>query len=271
MDKVLTEFGEVQEPAIINALLNEDYSVYEVFRVVKRVPLFLEDHFARLLKSMQIQGITSPLTYPEFLQKTLELIKITGKPEGNIRFVILIGDKKTSWYFAFIPAVYPGADQIRDGVDTALFEAERVNPNAKVLQKNVRFTANRLIEELKVYEVLLVDHNGFITEGSRSNVFFVKGQTFFTSPAEKVLVGITRLKVFECLNALGYPVVEKAIHKSELNLFEAVFLTGTSPKVLPVKSIGNLSFSPHHAGVRALIRKYDEMIDSYLENKLSDA
>ena len=52
----------------------------------------------------------------------------------------------------------------------------------------------RLISDNKLYEVLLVDRNGRITEGSRSNVFFVKGNKFYTGPSAMVLVGITRKK-----------------------------------------------------------------------------
>lgn len=267
MDIILTEFGQVRESGKVTALLNEDYTVYEVFRVMNGVPLFLDEHFDRLLKSVQIQKIETPLTYNEFFQMVLELIGISGKSEGNIRFVILAKEKKPSWYFAFIPAVYPDAYDVCKGVDTELFEAERVNPNAKVLQKYVRFTANRLIEEHQVYEVLLVDNEGFISEGSRSNVFFVKGDVFFTAPESRVLVGITRQKVFVCLNELGFQIIERAVHQSEMKSFDAAFLTGTSPKVLPVKSIGELSFSTVHHGVRALMRKYDEMIAKYIENQ----
>lgn len=266
MDIILTAYGQVHEPEKISAILSEDYTVYEVFRVIQGVPLFLEDHFERLMKSVKLYGVVSPLNYNEFFQKSLELITLFGKNDGNVRFVILADEKAPSWYFAFIPAVYPDAEDVQDGVNTELFEVERENPNAKVLQKIVRFTANRLIEEHKVYEVLLVDHEGFITEGSRSNVFFVKGDVFYTPPASRVLVGITRQKVFDCLKELGYQIVEKSVHKSELNSLDVVFLSGTSPKVLPVKSIGGLSFSSEHSGVKALMRKYDEMINEYIEN-----
>lgn len=264
MNNILTKNGFVDIPEEVSRILMKDYTVYEVFRVIKGVPLFLEDHYQRLVNSLMLQNTDVLLNYADFSEKAMQLIEVTHTTDGNIRFVILPEGEELNWYFAFVPAVYPNADNVRNGVDTELFEAERLNPNAKVLQKDVRFTANRLIEEHRLFEVLLVDHEGFITEGSRSNVFFVKGQMFYTAPAEMVLVGITRIKVFDCLKELGFPVVEKAIHLSELSSFEAVFLTGTSPKVLPVKSIGNLSFSSGHAGVRTLIQKYDELTEQYL-------
>lgn len=267
MNIILSDKGPVQKSADVSAILKEDYTVYEVFRVIQGIPLFLEDHFSRLINSMKLEHIASPLTYKEFLQKTVGLISLSQKTEGNIRFVILSKGNGQFWYFTFIPAVYPAADEILNGVDTDLFEAERVNPNAKVLQKNVRYTANDLIAERKLHEVLLTDREGFITEGSRSNVFFVKGDVFYTAPASKVLVGVTRQKVFDCLRELNYPLVEQAVHKSELQLFDAVFLTGTSPRVLPIKSVGILNFNPGHERVRQVMKKYDEMIDAYIENQ----
>jgi branched-chain amino acid aminotransferase len=246
---------------------NTGFTVYEVFRVIGGIPLFLEDHYARLALSMQLQQLDNPLSYDDFLKKTLELIRINGKSDGNIRFAIVGEGAESSWYFAFLPATYPDVDDWVKGVDTELFVAEREKPNAKVLQKNVRFTANRLIDEHHVYEVLLVDHDGFITEGSRSNVFFVKGEVFYTAPASKVLVGITRRKVFVCLNELGFQIVEEAVHHSELKSFDAVFLTGTSPKVLPVRSIGEITFRVGHSAVGALMRRYDEIIAEYIKSR----
>ena len=106
-----------------------------------------------------------------------------------------------------------------------------------------------------------------ITEGSRSNVFFVKDDVFYTAPAFQILVGITRQKVVDCLNGLNYPLIEQAVKASEMNQFDAVFLTGTSPKVLPVKSIGDLIFDARLSSVKKLIEHYDKLITQYIINQ----
>jgi branched-chain amino acid aminotransferase len=146
-----------------------------------------------------------------------------------------------------------------------LLIAERENPNAKVIQNSVREKANQLILKHKLYEVLLVNGNGLILEGSRSNVFFVKDEVFYTAPASQILVGITRQKILECLNILDFPIIEEAINASEIDQFDAVFLTGTSPKVLPVRSIGNLIYNTKLPQVTKLIAQYNLLIDLYIQ------
>jgi branched-chain amino acid aminotransferase len=136
-----------------------------------------------------------------------------------------------------------------------------------VIQNTVRESAIQLIANQKLYEVLLVDRNGLITEGSRSNVFFVKGEVFYTAQASLILEGITRQKVFECLNELGFQVIAEAVGVNEISRFDAVFLTGTSPNVLPVRSIGNQVFQPQLPSVKILIDHFNDLIAQYILNK----
>jgi len=115
-----------------------------------------------------------------------------------------------------------------------------------VIQATIREGANKMIADQKLYEVLLVNRDNLITEGSRSNVFFVKDNVFYTAPASSVLVGVTRKKVIECLYKLEYMLVEEAVISSEIGNYDAVFLTGTSPGILPVQSIGNQIIDTSH-------------------------
>jgi branched-chain amino acid aminotransferase len=95
----------------------------------------------------------------------------------------------------------------------------------------------------------------------------VKNGVFYTAPASMVLIGITRLKVMECLVKLNFRIAEEAISVDRIGQFDAVFLTGTSPKVLPVVRIGNLNYSASNPSVLALIDEYNRMINNYIENK----
>ena len=108
-----------------------------------------------------------------------------------------------------------------------------------------------------------------ITEGSRSNVFFVNGNKFYTAPASKVLVGVTRTKVIECIDELDFTVIEEAVLASQTGMFDAVFLTGTSPKVLPVNSIDSIHFEVKNIFVEQLMAKYNSMIDTYLNQQVN--
>lgn len=265
MNLVITNLGLRNESEYLNEIHQPDQSVYEVIRIIRGVALFLEDHFDRLLKSMKIQCIPFEMDYAGFKWNLNELIRLNQKAEGNVKFVYSASEGGNYWSFNFIQHSYPTLDEYRDGVLTDLLFAERKNANAKVIQPQVRDRANQMIADQKLFEVLLVDRGGRITEGSRSNVFFIKDEVFYTAPTSMVLVGITRQKVVDCLRILNFKVVEEAVCTAAMDLFDAAFLTGTSPKVLPIQSVGHKKFQVELPCVKKLMTTYDEMIENYIQ------
>jgi Branched-chain amino acid aminotransferase/4-amino-4-deoxychorismate lyase len=271
MKIILTSEGLANSASYFESDLNVEHSVYEVIRIIDGVALFLEDHFQRLLVSIDLQKIILPIGFQEFKAMLSELIHRNNQFEGNVKFSCYQVDKQVKWVCSFISHSYPAANDYQNGVKTDLLFAERKNPNAKVVQTSVREMANRAIAEKGLYEVLLVNKDKLITEGSRSNVFFVKGNRFYTAPIPMILEGITRRKVFECLHALGFAVVEEAISSDRICDFDAAFLTGTSPKVLPVNSVGKQVFSMRDEAVTKLMDKYNQLIQEYIRNEKSGA
>ncbi len=263
---IITNNGNLFHSEFNAALFNSDRSVYEVIRIIDGIALFLEDHFARLVSSIGMSSLHFEMDFPEFRHNITELVRLNQTENGNVKFVLAEFGKVNHWSFSFIPHSYPDTNDYERGVNTELLFAERENPNAKIIQNIVRDKANQLIADQTIFEVLLVNRDGLITEGSRSNVFFVKGNRFYTAPAYQVLVGVTRLKVLECLTELGFTIVEEAVLASEINTFDAVFLTGTSPKVLPVRSVGKQVFNTQLPVVKELMNQYNNVIANYIKS-----
>jgi len=263
----ITEKGIITEAEFLHETLNLESSVYEVIRVKDGIALFLEDHYLRLKNSLNLSNTDFDFPYDEFKKKIGELISLNQKKEGNIKFVLSAENLELNWAFAFIPHSYPTQEDYASGVSVGLLSAERINPSAKIIQSNLRAKANQIITENRYYEVILVDKDGMITEGSRSNVFFVKDGVFYTAPASKILEGITRSKVLECLQKLNFKVVEESVYASQIKEFDAIFLTGTSPKVLPISRVENYIFETDSKLVRKLIDCYDLMILDYIEKE----
>jgi branched-chain amino acid aminotransferase len=264
---ILTDKGVLdsnKEPYIFP---NTDRSVYEVIRLIDGVALFLEDHFDRLITSARISGIQLNMQLSEFSRSIEELMVANRQNTGNIKFLLTTENNVNHWWLSFIPHSYPTQAEYELGVTSGLLDAERLNPEAKVIQSAVREKADQMIADKKLYEVLLVDRNGFITEGSRSNVFFVKENIFYTAPATMVLSGVTRKKVLDCLKELNYPVIEQAVLDKEVCNYDGVFLTGTSPKVLPVNAIDDCRFNVANRFVKELMDFYNRKIDDYILSK----
>lgn len=239
--------------------------VYEVLRVIDGIALFAEDHFARFLKSCAITGVPCPIDLHQFIRQLDALIQANRIEIANIKidFHYRPGGENTLQLYT-IPHSYPTAFDYRFGVRCGLLKAERLNPQAKVVQHSVRERANEAITGNNLFEVLLVNEQDCITEGSRSNVFFIKGETVFTAPAEQVLLGITRAKVLDCIAQLGLECKEESIQVNVLAGFDAAFISGTSPKILPIAQIGEIKFSVDDTVLRSLMEAYDRLISSYI-------
>jgi len=245
---------------------NTGIEIYEVLRVMEGIPLFFEDHLRRFLHSAWLCHLEIPLD-PEEIYDFLQMLTNANLiQEGNIRFSYCFRPAGRFQAY-FIPHQYPDRKTIENGVICGLLTAERHDPNAKVIQPCLKEKANRLMSDNAYYEALLVNRNGYITEGSRSNVFFLKDGIFFTSPEEEVLPGITRQKVLEILASKGETFYLRNLAAEELSSMDAAFLTGTSPKVLPIQQIDKISYRVGHPEINELIESYDQLIVNYIKEK----
>jgi branched-chain amino acid aminotransferase len=247
---------------------NSGIEIYEVIRVINGVPLFMDDHLKRFYHSSWLLHLQIPLTEVEVHSSLIQLIKSNGIGEGNIRFSYCFRPSGRFQAY-FIPHFYPTASMVASGVNCGLYQSSRNDPNVKAVQAGIRQGADKLMAENGWYEVLLVSEHGRISEGSRSNVFFVKDGTLITAPDQEILPGITRKKVIELAIQNGIPVKYESIKTADLSDVESVFLTGTSPKVLPVKKVGDLLFRIDHPLVQKLIEGYNNLIERYLSQNVS--
>lgn len=252
----------------VELLASDAILIYEVVRIVDSICLFLEDHYERLKNSASLMGIPVRLTRQDFKDSIGKLIEANKLTEGNVKILIQYGNSRQSTFFFFIPHSYPLPKDYKEGVKADFLMVERVMPQAKVVQQKLRDESNRFIYSHQLYDAILVNGKNHILEGSRTNIFFVKDDHFYTPPSDFVLSGITRQNVIECLDELGFAFEEKVILIDSVSDYDAVFFTGTSPKILPISHLGQWYFSPTHDPVLKLIKAYDEKIRNYLrENK----
>ena len=107
--------------------------------------------------------------------------------------------------------------------------------------KSVALLANTLsfqeAHEKGLDECIFV-RNGYITEGTRSNIFFIIGSTLYTHPeSQHILSGVTRKNILRIANQKGIPVREEALSENKLLTVDESFITNTSAEVTPVTEI----------------------------------
>jgi branched-chain amino acid aminotransferase len=263
-------------------------SVYEVIRVIDGVPLFFEDHFARMQASLKTLGIEGGLEPAGVKSEIIMLVGAEDKSCCNVKISVIIEDGSPKPLYYISKSYYPPAEVVDAGVKTGLIRLERNNPNAKILNYSYKEAVTRRIEDGGFFEVLLVNSDENITEGSKSNVFFVRGNRITTTPGSAVLLGVTRKYVMEACRLAGYPVEEEftpaaylgqtlcdtadGSRNSRREPVDALFLSGTSIKVLPVSSVDGVTFnSSENSIVREVARQYDLLISRYVTGNKPDA
>lgn len=238
--------GELQPTEIFNnSLVYEGDSIYEVLRISGGRPVFFYDHFDRLMMSVLLQNKGMLASIEEMKRDIIALVKSEKKREINLK--IVFNYNKTFNYIVYlIKSFYPTPEQYKKGVRGTLFTAERKDPESKVINHKLRTDiCNKLLME-GAYEAILVNKNNCITEGSRSNLFFIKGDNLFTAPDESVLNGITRKHVIDICRGKGIDIEFSYTNAERINEYDCAFMTGTSPGLLPFYSIDNNFFKVEH-------------------------
>lgn len=260
---------QVDDPAAAGLFQPADSLMfYEVVRIVRGVPLFWEDHLARL-----VQSVDGRLAIPGALyENACRLIAANGIREANLRLV-LTADKAVMHLTA---SYYPTEAMIRGGVPTGILEWERENPNTKIINPAYKAAvAGRFAQPGpfgRFFELLLADRRGCLTEGSRSNLFFIRDGQVVSAPDSRILLGITRKYVLQAIAASGSTLAEGLLTLAEIRqgACEAAFLTGSPIDLLPISAIEDCRLaSGSHPLLLQINTAYRRIVDRYVEDRLT--
>jgi branched-chain amino acid aminotransferase len=211
--------------------------------MAKGSPIFFDDHFERLVSSVQQQKRSMLAERKVLRRNIIDLTKSDKKKEANLKIVFNYNNGEQNYLAYFIEPIYPSDEHYRNGVKGILYHAERKDPESKVIDHKLRSSIyHKLILE-GGYEALLVNEEGVITEGSRSNIFFLLNNVLYTAPDNMILSGITRKYILNICRDVGIEVKMESVKAGKITAYDAVFMTGTSPMVLPFNTIDNFKFS----------------------------
>jgi branched-chain amino acid aminotransferase len=247
----------------------DEIMFYEVIRISRQIPLFWEDHIDRMKKS-----ISGRFDIPTALRADcLKLIKTHLEAgyeldQSNLR-IVLTPDK---YIIHLIPSYYPSVDQFESGVPVLILDWERKDPNVKLIRSDYKEAVNRGFARTgpfgKPFELLLADRNHYLTEGSRSNLFFIAGKSVFSAPDNLILKGITRKYVIEAVENAGADLKIKLISNSDLEsgLLEAAFLSGSPIDLLPISAIEHHKLqSSSNELFQRINLEYHKILSGYIE------
>jgi branched-chain amino acid aminotransferase len=252
-------------------ILSVGKCLYDVIRIKNSIPLFLEKYLKRIKRTSELENVNLWISNNDIKQKIFKLIDLNNVEEDSLKIVfsfdnIFFGEKRDIFLAYMMVNNAPTEDQFTAGVNTLTLVAERENPNAKVFNYNLRKRISEIVKDNDIYEVILIDKNNNITEGSRSNLFFIKNEKVYTTVSDKVLPGVTRENIIEICKENNISISETIVPFKELNKYDSVFMTGTSRKVLPINKIDEFKFNVENNTLRKIQKLYNEKILNYIKS-----
>jgi branched-chain amino acid aminotransferase len=248
-----------------NSMVFRGETIYEVLRLVNGIPVFFSDHFARLENSLKLKSRRMLADISELKAGIDKLTALEKKKEINIKIVFNYRADSENWLIYYIDSVYPSGEQYRYGVKGVLFYGTRHDPQSKVLDFRLRSAINQELAEEGAYEALLVNEENLVTEGSRSNIFFLRDNKLVTAPDDMILSGITRRHLLDICNEKGIYIDFRCVNADDLSEFDSVFMTGTSPMILPFRSVENFFFDTDNKLFEELRKLYMERVEASLQ------
>ncbi len=242
-----------------NEVLNEPI-IYEVIRVIHEKPLFLDEHLKRMTSSLKYYSEVT-LDFDLLEKRIFDVIEENNIVNQNIRIELGSISKDALAYKIFpVKSFYPSEKVYGEGVNVVTALKNRKNPLIKAKDLTFKEYINQLLEVSNAYEVILKDEENKLHEGSRSNLFFVKGDLVMTSKKGDALEGITLKNVIKVVKESPYKFKRKDIYMKDLKKLDGAFITGTSIDILPVKKIDAITYaSADNPVILDLMNKFKQL------------
>ncbi len=245
---------------------NFGYGVFETIKISERKMLFFEEHLQRLRHGCEKLGLHNSFSESELEGYCTDLIKANEIQSGVIK--ILCGKDKSNTDIIISTRQNSYRKENYDqGLRLCFAETQR-NPHAALTYiKSTNYLEN-LLEKQKAAKVgfdeaVFLNIYGKVSEGSLSNIFFVKNSVLYTpSISCGLLPGILREKVLALRESLGLRLSLGAFSKEELMDADEVFITNSILEIMPISQIENQKLDMGKNKItRKISKAYFEMIE----------
>jgi branched-chain amino acid aminotransferase len=216
----------------------------------------LRDHTERLFRSAHIFGMKMPFTREVIDAAQLACVRDNKLASCYIRPIAFYGSEamgvaaKSNTVRVAIAAwpwgAYLGTEGLEKGirVKTSSFTRHHVNITMTGAKACANYLNSILANQEATHdgydEALLLDAQGYVSEGSGENVFVVIGGALHTPDiGSGALKGVTRDTVMTLAREIGIPVHERRILRDEVYCADEAFFTGTAAEVTPIRELDN--------------------------------
>jgi branched-chain amino acid aminotransferase len=244
----------------------------------------LRDHTDRLFRSAHIMHMQMPFDKDTLDSVQLDALRKNGLASAYIRPMCFFGAEGMGLHASILQVhvmvaawqwgSYLGAENMEKGirVRTSSYARNHVNSVMSKAKANGNYVnsilAVREAVDAGCDEALLLDHEGYVAEGSGENIFIVRRGKLYTPDLTSVLEGITRETIITIAREHGLDVVEKRITRDEVYVADEAFFTGTAAEVTPIRELDGRTIG--QGGRGPVTEKLQSLYFDYVHGRCSD-
>jgi branched-chain amino acid aminotransferase len=243
--------GEIisQEKAFLHIsdlAIQRGYGVFDFFKVSGEHPYFLNDYLDRFYHSATVMRLVVPYERRDLKIVIQQLIRQNDLRESGVKMILTGGYSRDGYQVGESnliitqqPLVLPANEQIDKGIKVITYEYVRDFALAKTINYTMGIWLSKLVADNNASDVLY-HKNGTVSEFPRCNFFIVKKDGTVVTPAENVLLGVTRMQLLD-LSSKYYRCETTTVTLEDLRNASEAFLTSTTKRIVPIVQIGDLS------------------------------
>jgi len=227
--------------------------VFEGIRAYNGKIFMIDEHIERIFASAQYIKLQIPMTREEMKEALYKTLEANALKDAYIRLVVSrgVGDlgldpRKCPKPSVIIIATYWGAmygDLYSKGIKVITASTRRIPPQCLDVKAKTLNYLNNILAKIETFDVqadeaLILDVDGFVSEGTGDNIFVISGGKILTpSMDSSILSGITRNVVVEIAKKLNIEVVERRLTLLEVYNADECFMTGTAAEIVPIREV----------------------------------
>jgi branched-subunit amino acid aminotransferase/4-amino-4-deoxychorismate lyase len=249
LNGTLMKTGEATIP-VTDRALTHGLGLYETLKLVGGVPVFFEEHVARLELGLAELGLERPCGRSDLAAQICRLSRANDVLDGACRVLVTAGppDAGPSLLIQTDERVFPDRP-----LRVISYLGVRVRAELKAMTVMQSFLAQRAATLAGADDAVLVDDVGRIFEGATSNMFLARDGGLVTPPAEgAILPGVLRAKVEELAGKNGIRVIEAYARVADLRPDDGMLLTSSIRGIAPVGSVDGRALLVDQAFVERL-------------------
>lgn len=223
------------------------YTVFDVLRTYKRKPFHLEDHLERFLFACKEMHLQIPYDLKNLSLLVLELIEINPYEYALIKLMCSAGVSEDGFNKTGIPRLYILCYPLNapicpsPPINVHTFDMPRLFPHVKTTGYLPPLWMLDSMKPQGFDDLVYIDKEGYLLEGTRSNLFFIKGDTLII-PSGKILKGITK-EVLLRVAEPHFAIAKREVHYSEISSFDEAFLSASVREIMPIHRFNEIIFT----------------------------